>query len=44
MLERRGNSHFLKSGADHVAAQEIAKTNKRPLGRPRVLTNPPQRQ
>jgi hypothetical protein len=38
MLECRGNSHCPESSADHVAAQEIAMTNKRPLGRPRVLT------
>jgi hypothetical protein len=38
MLECRGNSHCPESSADHVGTQQVAMTNKRPLGRPRVLT------
>jgi hypothetical protein len=38
MLERYDNSSCPKSSADHVETQEIAITNKRPLGQPRVLT------
>ncbi len=38
MLERYDNSSCPKSSADHVETQEIAMTNKRPLGQPRVLT------
>jgi hypothetical protein len=42
MLERRDDSQYSESSADHVATQEIATTNKRRLGWSRVLTIPPQ--